>query len=69
MMCHIGIKTPQHKRPIHQYSEEALTDAFKAFERKKSAREAGRRFSVPKTTILSRLGGRVMGDGSSQDGS
>ncbi|KAJ8930636.1 hypothetical protein NQ314_016551 [Rhamnusium bicolor] len=50
----------QSKRPIHQYTEEALSDALKAVrEEKISVREAGRRFGVPKTTILDRLSGRI----------
>lgn len=48
------------KRPIHQYSQEALLNALKAIrEEKLCIREASRKFNVPKTTLQDRLSGRI----------
>lgn len=48
------------KRPIHQYSEQALAAALKDVkENRRTIREASRLHNVPKTTILDRIHGRI----------
>ncbi|KAJ8968105.1 hypothetical protein NQ314_002460 [Rhamnusium bicolor] len=48
------------KRPIHQYSEEALRDALLQIRNNNfSVRKASRIYGVPKTTIHDRLSGRI----------
>ncbi|KAJ8953372.1 hypothetical protein NQ318_023489 [Aromia moschata] len=47
------------KRPLHQYSEQALAAALESVKSGMPVREASRLHNFPKTTILDRVHGRI----------